>query len=131
MQKKWPKRNVDLKLLADRIGGFFKDKHFEAMSGETEEGYQIFAEGSPSYELAGYVEVTIREVKDDLSIVLSGTAAKRDDRLASRLTTFFAGGYFFLRSMRFYEEWLRFEKDFWIYADRVIENLSDISGSRQ
>jgi hypothetical protein len=112
-----------LKGLAEKIDDFFKLKQFEAISGETKEGYKIFAENSPLYELRGYVETTIQGTQDEFSIELSGTA-KKDDRLASRLTTFFVGGYFFLRNVRSYEEWLRFEKDFWTYADRVIENLN-------
>ena len=80
MRKNWLNRNVDLNLLTEQIGNFFKTNDFEAIKGETKNGQQIFAQNSSHYKFSGYVSVTIQGNPQEFFIELetSGKAKNRD-----------------------------------------------------
>jgi len=70
MQRSWSKKNVDLKLLAEEIGEFFKDNDFEVVVNETKSGYQLLAKGSPNYEINGQISVAVDGKPEEFSIKL-------------------------------------------------------------
>jgi hypothetical protein len=121
MEKRWTNTNVDLALLTARIGDFFKERGFEAIKGETTAGYQIFAEGSPSFRLDGCVSVVIEGKPDDFIVKLElFKEGKKRSFAPILLTTMFLGGYFLKRKLRSEEDWMRFEKEFWRHLDNFM-----------
>lgn len=128
LRKNWLNRNVDLEKLTEQIGDFFKTKQFEAIKGETNSGYQIFAQDSLDYKFSGYVTVAIEGRPQEFLIELEHPGkSKRDIYFPIMSTALLGGGYFLSRSLKAREEWLRFERDFWDFIDKVIDYLSNTS----
>jgi hypothetical protein len=121
MEKKWTNKNVDLALLTARIGNFFKERDFEIIRGETAEGYNVFAEDSPSFRLEGYVSVTIEGKPEDFMVKLElCQKEKKGSFTPILLTTMFLSGYFLKKKLRSEEDWMRLEKEFWTYLDKLM-----------
>lgn len=115
MRRNWIEKNVDLALLAARIGDFFKERDFEAVKGETPNGYQILAENSRHFKLEGCISLSIEGKPEDFVIDfgLCNPPKKHDFRLANSVMRMFTGGYFFLRRLKSDEAWFTLEKDLW------------------
>jgi len=129
MRKNWLNANVDLTLLTERIGDFFKANDFEAIKGETNRGYEILAQDSSRYKFSGYISIKIQGDPKEFFIELEpgGKTKNKDFLYPIMTTTLFGGGYFLSRSLKSREELMRFEKDFWEHVDRVIEYLRNTS----
>jgi hypothetical protein len=121
MEKRWTNKNIDLTLLTDRIGDFFKERDFEAMKGETATGYQILAEDSPRFRVGGCVSVTIEGKSDDFTVKLELFKKEKKRSLTPILaTTLFLGGYFLKSKLRSEEDWMKLEKEFWRYLSNLM-----------
>jgi len=127
MQRNWKGKNIDLELLAARIGDFFKVKNFEAVKGEIPTGHQIFAEGSPHFKINGYVSVTIEGKPEDFAVNLEQCTdkKKRDFPHSIFLESMFIGGYFISRRLKSEEAWLKLEKEFWRHVENAVLQLSN------
>ncbi|MEM3459530.1 MAG: hypothetical protein QXN36_01880 [Candidatus Bathyarchaeia archaeon] len=132
MQKSWTDRNVNLELLVDQIGEFFKEKDFNAVKGTTDKGYQIFADDSKYYKIDGYVSVSIEGKPEKFSITfeLCKEEHKRKLPASIMLVTMFGGGYFLRKQLKSDEEWLKLKRDFWIYVDKTVSNLTNTMQDR-
>jgi hypothetical protein len=128
LRRDWTGRNVNLKKLIDRLSDFLKEKDFEAVRGEKENGFQFFAQNSSFYKFNGYFTITIEGKPEEFFVELElSDKAKKAHLYPVMSTTLLGGGYFLLRSLKAREEWSRFERDFWEYTDRVIDYLSHSS----
>ena len=127
MQKNWKEKNVDLEFLITNIGDFFKVNDFEAVRGESSTGYQIFAEDSPHFRIRGYVSVTVEGKPDDFTIEFKLCTEKKERTLPSSifLESMLVGGFFLLKRLKSEEAWVKLEKEFWIYVDNVVLQLSN------
>lgn len=129
MQKNWTNKNVDLNLLTNQLGEFFKEKDFNAVKGRNQKGYQIFADDSRYYKVDGYVSVSIEGKPEDFTITfeLCKEEKKRKNLLphSIMLTTMFGGGYFLRKQLKSDEEWLKLKRDFWSYVERIVLNLTN------
>jgi hypothetical protein len=127
MQKNWKEKNIDLVLLTTRIGDFFKAKDFQAIKGEIPTGYQILAEDSPYFKINGYITVTVEGASNDF-VVKFDLCTKDKNRGISPsmfLESMFIGGYFILKRLKSDEALLKLEKEFWIYAENAVLQLSN------
>jgi hypothetical protein len=126
VRKNWSNKNVDLNVLTEQLGDFLKTCDFEAVKGQTEKGYQIFAQNSPRYKFGGYFSVTIEGTPQEFSIDLELCGKNSKRKIPSRImsTALLGGGYLISRAFKAQDEWMRFEKDFWEQVDRVIDYLS-------
>jgi len=127
MQKNYVGKNMDLALLTTRIGDFFKQNDFEAVKGETQSGYQIFAGDSPRFKMNGYVSVSIEGTSDNFTVSFElGTDKKKSDYPHSMvLEQMIFGGYFMLRKLKSDEAWLKLEKEFWRFMENTVLWLGD------
>ena len=127
MQKRWSNKNVDLELLTGCIGDFFKEKEFDAVKGESSNGYQILAENSPRFELNGYLSVTVKGDPNDFVVALDFYGEKkRKGLMVGPLTmALFGGGIFLSRRLKSEENWIKFEREFWDYVDNALMRLAD------
>lgn len=125
MQKNWTNKHVDLEMLIDAIGEFFKAKDFEAVKTQTENGYQILAGDSTHYKFTGAVTLTLEGKPENFSINVELAHEKKRSLPASiMLITMFGGGYFLTKQLKSDEEWIRFERDLWAYIDAAVVNLT-------
>lgn len=127
LRRNWTDRNVDLSVLVKRLEDFLITKEFEAVRGETENGYQIYIQNSPDYKFNGYATITIEGKPREFSIEAELSGKSRRDFYPVMSTTLLGGGYFLTRSLKAREEWWKFEKEFWDYVDKVIDYLSNTS----
>jgi hypothetical protein len=114
-------------VLVKRLEDFLITKEFEAVRGETENGYQIYIQNSPDYKFNGYATITIEGKPREFSIEAELSGKSRRDFYPVMSTTLLGGGYFLTRSLKAREEWWKFEKEFWDYVDKVIDYLSNTS----
>jgi len=129
MRRSWSNKNVDLKLLVDRIGEYFKIKDFEVIKAETENGCQIFAENSPFFKMNGYVNVVVEGDANNFSIIVELCSKGEGNRFPSvMLTTFFGGGFFLLRNLESREAWIMLEKELWKQIDKNVFELVGSAG---
>jgi len=122
MQRSWSKKNVDLKLLAEEIGEFFKDNDFEVVVNETKSGYQLLAKGSPNYEINGQISVAVDGKPEEFSIKLE-LERKQTKLHGILLPTLFGGGYLLRQQFNADEAWIEFRRDFWQHVDRIVTYL--------
>lgn len=128
--KKWLGKNVDLALLTEHIGNFFKINDFEAIRGETQNGYKIIAAKSPRFSIEGYICLTIEGKPEDF-IIKCDLCRKNDDDffMFNSLIRMFIGGYWFLRKLKSDETWRRLEKELEKYIENVVSHLAGSSSS--
>ena len=130
MQKNWTERNVDLTKLTAHLGGFFKEKDFEAVKGERPTGHQILATDSPYFKINGYVSVTIEGKPNNFVVNLELCSKdKSSPFIPNFLTSMLGGGYFILRQLKSTEVWMKFEKEFWKYVDNAVLCLTNSTKS--
>lgn len=126
MEKRWTCKNIELAWLSEHIGKYLKEKNFEAIKGQTSEGYYIFAENSPHFRLDGHVSVAIEGKPDDFTVKLElCRERKRNLYVPVIFTTLLVGGYFLNRTLRSEEHWVKLQKEFW----RRVENIILFSNS--
>lgn len=125
MEKRWMNKGVDLASLTTQIGNFFKERDFEAIKGQTSEGYNIFAEDSPHFKLDGYISVTIEGKPNDFIVKLELCQKKKHLLAPILLTTMFFGGYPLLKKLKSEEEWIKLEKEFWSHLNNMVISLTN------
>ena len=130
MKRNWTNKNVNLKTLIDTIGEFFKEKDFEAVKMQTEDGYKILAGDSTYYKFTGTVTLTLEGKPDNFIISLELSKEKKRSLPSSiMLTTMFGGGYFLIKQLKSDDEWIKFERDLWAYIDAAITNLTNTANT--
>jgi len=126
MEKRWVNRKVDLKLLTDRIGDFFKKWDFEAIKGEIATGYQIFAGNSPYFSMKKYVSVTIEGKPNDFIVKLEFCNDKKKRFfIPVLLSTMFLGGYLLSKRLKTNENMIKLEKEFWRHVENAVLSLGN------
>jgi hypothetical protein len=132
MQRRWVGKNVNLAALTSHIGDFFKTRDFEAIRGETSNGYQILASNSPHFRLEGHVSVSIDGNPGDFVVEfdLCNGQKRRDYLLPNPITRMFIGGYLSLRKMKSEETWTKLEKELLQYVENAVLGLAGSSLSK-
>jgi len=127
MERKWANKQVDLKLLTTELAKFIKERNFEAIKGESPTGFQIFAEHSTVYRFNECAEISVEGKPSDFKVSLVSCKKKRSLYRPFFMETMFFGGWLLNRRLRSEEDWLKFEKDFWRYADNAVLRLTNSS----
>ncbi|MBS7270099.1 MAG: hypothetical protein KIH10_14840 [Candidatus Freyarchaeota archaeon] len=117
-------KQVSLATLAARIGEFLKNKDFEAIKGQTKNGYEIFAGNSPQFKIDGYINVTIEGEPNNFSVKFEHCTLRKKRYFPVLFSTLIFGGYPLIKSMKSAEDWIRLKRDFWTYVDNVILQLT-------
>lgn len=124
MQTRWEGRNVNLELLAERIGEFFRERRFEAIRGKASTGFEILAENSHLFEMQGYVDVIIQGKPDDFAVTFELCGKKKRPFDSSPfLWRMFGGGYFILKDLKSEEAWLKLQQEFKPYLENAVLQL--------
>lgn len=129
MQKKWIRNNLDLSLLSDYIEEFFTRRQFRTK--KTESAREITITVLPSHSTVGLKEpisVRIFGDSDDLKVDLKASELTSRSIRLGMLTKPLGGGYFLLKSLKLQEELEKLEKEFWIYVE---DRVAQLTGSAQ
>jgi hypothetical protein len=124
LQKFW-NTNIDLESLTNKILEYLVEKDFEIVKVRTPDGYQIIASNSPFFEMTGYVTIILKGTNHGCTVAVESSCSEKINKVSSSLMlmTLFGGGYFLLRKLKSREAWIIFEKEFWKYIDKAIQDL--------
>ena len=133
MKDQWVGKNVNLKMLTERVRPFFDELDFETNTERIQDGYLIQAVSKiPNLRL----RVDVRIVGRPNDFVVEFSAGGKGGRLSlsmivGYLTTMFGGGYLVSREAQKQETVETFENDFWRHADMQIGDLVGSATSKQ
>jgi hypothetical protein len=119
----WQGLNVDLSKLTEHVESFFKSKGLYAKRILCEGGFKIFvSQNGKSRDICAEIlgdsrNFQVNFVLDDRS----GSASM----LGSVFSVFFGGGLL-LKTLKSKELFEKIEPEFWIYIDKVIEELNAV-----
>lgn len=118
-------------MLTDSLGNLFKELDFEAVRGETESGYKIFASDSPIFKMDGYICVTIEGKSQDfvVELELNKDERKRSFFSSAFLSAMLGGGYFLSKRLKSEEAWIKFQREFWKYVENAVQHLTNSADS--
>lgn len=124
MREQWVGKNVDMALLSERVEDFFNGKVFQTRKDVLADGYKISAT-SGSQERLGGVVVFVRGKSSDFLVDFVAGKSGRFSAMLSSLVTMFGGGGLVLRSLKLQEAMDRLEREFWVYTEEAIAELTD------
>jgi len=123
MRRNWTNRNVDLKILKEKIIEFLKENHFDVEINENGNQCLIKAKSSPNYQIEGQIAIMLQGEPEEFSIDLE-LQRKKQRIFSPLLLAFLGGGYWLSQHLKSDEEWLEFRRRFWKQMDIFITYLS-------
>jgi hypothetical protein len=123
MRRNWTNRNVDLKILKEKIIEFLKENYFDMDVNENGNQYLITAKSSPNYYIEGQIAITLQGKPEEFSIDIE-LRRKKQRIFSPLLLAFLGGGYWLSQNLKSDEEWLEFRRKFWEQIDIFITYLS-------
>ena len=133
MKDQWVGKNMNLKMLTERVRPFFDELAFETDTERIQDGYLIQAVSKiPNVRLR--IDVKIVGRPNDFVVEFSAGGKGRRFSLSmivGYLTTMFGGGYLISREAKKQETMDPFENDFWRHADMQIGDLVGSATSKQ
>jgi hypothetical protein len=124
MQKQWVGKNVDLKLLSECIEDFFKDKGFRTRIDESAGKYTISWAPQRVRNMRGAMSASVLGNSNDFIVEIVASERTRGSIRLGMLTAAFGGGYLALRGLKAKEILEKIEKEFWIYIEEKVANLT-------
>jgi len=124
---------TNLRELTKCIAQFFEVREFDNVTAvQTEKGYEIVAENSRKYKIAGDMKVSLDEGNGVFSVSLCHTKEKKRFNYPMMLATMFGAGYFFLKDMKSDESWHKIERELWQQITNMITQTRDtVNGSQE
>lgn len=126
LRRQWVGKNVDLVLLDECIGNFFKQKGFKVRRDRSAREYTILAVPLPQRSSDLRIPITVKILGRSNDFVIELIAREKEDssiRLGF-LTTLIGGGGLLLRGLKSREALERLEKEFWVFAEDIVARLA-------
>lgn len=127
MQKKWTGKGIDLDSLSGFVEEFFKSRQFRAK--RTKSASESTITVLPKHSTMGLEEpISARIFGDpnDFTVDLKASELTARPIRTGLLTKSLGGGYFLLKTFRLQEELEKLEKEFWIYVE---DKVAELTGS--
>jgi len=124
MQRQWVEKNVDLKLLSERIEDFFKDKGFRTRIDESAGKYTILWAPQRARNMRDAMSASVLGDSNDFVVEIVASERTRGSIRLGMLTAAFGGGYLALRGLKAKEVLEKIEKEFWVYMKEKVANLT-------
>ena len=124
MQKQWVGKNVDLKLLSECIEDFFEDKGFKTRKDESAGKYTILWTSQRARDMRHSMTASVFGDPNDFVVEIIASERTRGSIRLGMLTAGFGGGYFALRGLRAKEAIEKLEREFWVYIEEKVANLT-------
>lgn len=125
MEDRWKGKKVNLSRLSEQILYFFTKKNFTASLQKKKDTHIVVATPQPFHGIAENIEVYIEGRPDDFSIKFAAGSHSRAYVRYGSLLNLVGFGFFVMKGLRSLEEIEKLEKNFWIYVDETIWQLSD------
>lgn len=126
MFRRWVGKNVDLKLLSECAGDFFKDKGFKIRIDGSDSEYKILLGFQHALEGHENVDIRILGNPNDFVVEFSADRRARSAILFGYVTTLFGGGSLLLRGLKSLEGLKKLEKEFWVHIENCVERLTNV-----
>jgi len=126
VEEHWKGKNVDLSQLAQQILLFFTKKGFTtSLHKKADDKYIVIATPQPSHGIAENIEVCISGKSDDFSIKFKAGSHSQAYVRYGPLLNLVGLGFLVLKGLRSLEKIEKIEKQFWIFVDGAIWQLTD------
>lgn len=125
MQRRWTGKNVDLDSLSTSLEDFLKSRQVVTQKSESAGERKILLQ--PNYstiKLKEPVSVRIAGEPDDFIVDLRASELVTRQVRIGMLTKPIGGGHYLLRSLKLQEELEKLEKEFWIFVEDKVAQLS-------
>jgi len=125
MLRRWTEKSVDLGSLSNYIDDFFKSRGFSTKRNESGNERAILLR--PKYsaiKLEAPINVRITGNSDDFTIDIKASELTTRSIRVGMLTKSIGGGYFLLKGLKMQEELEKLEKEFWIYIENKVTQLT-------
>jgi hypothetical protein len=126
MFRRWVGKNVDLKLLSEYAGNFFKDKGFKIKIDGSDSEYKIILGFQHALERHENVDIRILGNPNDFVVEFYADRRARSVILLGYVTQLIGGGSLLLRGLKSLEELRKLEKQFWVHIENCVERLTDV-----
>jgi len=124
MQRQWVEKNVDLKLLSECIEDFFKDRGFKTRKDESAGKYTILWTSQRVRNMRDAMTASVFGDSNDFVVEIIASERTRGSIRVGMLTSAFGGGYLALRGLKAKEALEKLEKEFWVYIEEKVANLT-------
>ncbi len=126
MLRQWVGKNVDLKLLSEYAGDFFKDKGFEIRIEGSDSEYKIILGFQYALERHENIDIRILGNPNDFVVEFSADRRARSAILFGYVTSLIGGGSLLLRGLKSLERLRKLENEFWVQIEQGVERLTNL-----
>ena len=116
-------KKIDLSQLGNYITGFFQKNDFFVSISSIHDGYKIIAKPKTYSNIKEKITVKIKGQPNSFSVTFDAKSFLGKFTILGNLLTLFFGGYLLLRELKSRENLEKFEREFWIYVNNVVEKL--------
>jgi len=124
MEDRWKGKNVNLSILTDSIRQFFVEKRHISSINKSNGQYRIVVHPKAFYDIED-ISVNIDGQPNDFSVKFVTSSRSRSFVIFGALATIFGGGFLTLKGLKSREALEKLEKEFWVYVDEKIWELTD------
>jgi len=125
MKDRFVGRNVDLRLLTERLKLFFLKRNFTVVERKVAEGREIIVNPPPRERIVDRITVSVTGDREDFSVKFIAGSHSHIYKWVGQLTTLFGGGILFSRGFESESALERLERNFWLYVDETVESLAE------
>lgn len=125
MEDRWKGKNVNLSILTDSIRQFFVEKRHISSINKSNGQYRIVVHPKAFYDIVEDISVNIDGQPNDFSVKFVTSSRSRSFVILGALATIFGGGFLTLKGLKSREALEKLEKEFWVYVDEKIWELTD------
>jgi hypothetical protein len=126
MFRRWVGKNVDLKLLSEYAGDFFKDKGFKIRIDGSDSEYKIILGFQRALERHENIDIRILGNPNDFVVEFSADRRARSAILFGYVASLIGGGSLLLRGLKSLERLRKLEKEFWVQIEHCVERLTNV-----
>lgn len=126
MQDRFVARNVDLRLLTERLILFFWKRNFAVVKRKVVEGWEITVNPPPRDRIVDRITVAVTGDREDFSVKFITGSHSRVYKWVGHLTTLFGGGILFSKGFESELALEKLEREFWVYVDETVEGLAGL-----
>jgi hypothetical protein len=126
MNDRFVGRNVDLRLLTERLILFFLKGNSTVVKRKVAEGWEIIVNLPPRERIVDRIAVSVTGSCEDFSVKFIAGSHSRMYKWVGQLTTMFGGGIVFSKGFESELALEKLERNFWVCVDETVESLAEI-----
>ena len=131
MKAHWKDKNINLSIFTNSIRQFFVEKKYASSINRSNEEYQIVVYPTVFHGIVEEISVNIKGHPNDFSVKFIAGSRSRSFVILGPLATIFGGGFLTLKGLKSQEVLEKLEKEFWVYVDKKIWELTDSADSEE